>query len=210
MNYHVDLLLDDERRSACPVSLGMVLRLALFTLLASLLTIILLFFVASQDAERKANEAKERWTRLQPRHAELLALRTLRNELRASTRQMEANRVSRMELGPELVRLQRGMPEEAQLLTLRINQFVGNQKTGAAATRSYEMRLSGKIVGEKADEYVEGLRSYLVSSARSNSVESVVIPNNSFRRETVQKTGGGVRTDWYFELVCRYRPRSFE
>jgi hypothetical protein len=210
VNYHVDLLLDSERRSASPVSVGMVLRLMAFTLLATLMTVILLLFVASQDAERKANEAKARWALLQPKHAELLALRAKRNELRADCRQMDGNRLSRMELGPELLRLQRGISPEVQLLAVRINQFAGNQKTGAAASRSYEMRLSGKMVGDKAEVYVEGLRAYLVTSARSNSVESVVIPNNGFRRETVRKTGGDTRSDWFFDLVCRYRSRSFE
>jgi hypothetical protein len=210
LNYHVDLLLDDERRSASPVSVGMVLRLVAFTLLATLLTVILLLFVACQDAERKANEAKTRWAGLQPKHAELLSLRATRNELRAASRQMDGNRISRLELGTELVRLQRGIPAEVQLLSLRINQFAGEQKVGAVATRGCEMRISGKIVGDKAEDFVEGVRTYLLSSARTNSVESVIIPNNGFRRETVRKTGGDTRAAWFFDLVCRYRPRSFE
>ncbi len=202
MNYHVNLLLDDERRSASPVSLGMALRLVVFALCASLLTVILLLFVESQDAERKLREAQEKWTRLQPGHVKLLALRAQRNELRASNRQMEASRISRMELGPELARLQRGIPDAVQLLSLRFNQFVGTQKSGS--TRGYDMRIAGKIVSDKAEEQVEALRAYWLSSAPSNSVESMVIPNNSFRRDPVRKS------DWSFELVSRYRPRSFE
>ncbi|MFZ4394263.1 MAG: hypothetical protein ACOYOU_01395 [Kiritimatiellia bacterium] len=210
MTYHVDLLLDDERRSASPVSLGMVMRLGSFTALAVLATAIMLLYMASRDVDVMVSQSKYKWSKLKPQHEELLNLRGARNEIRATHRQMEAFRRSRLELGPELAQLQLGIPEEVQLTSLRINQFVGNQKTGTSAMRSYEMRISGKVGGDNVKKSVDELIHYLSVTANTGCVESVVVPNNGFRKETVRVSAGETRTDWFFELVCRYRPRSFE
>ena len=211
MTYHVDLLLDDERRSASPISLGMVMRLGSFTVLAVLGVFIMQLFIASQDVENKVLQAKLKWDKLKPQHEELLELRAVRNERRAMFRQIEACRRSRLELGPELHRLQLGIPpDEIQLLSLRINQFVGNQNTGANATRTFEMRISGKVAGDNPKRSVDDLMQYLAVSANTGQVASVVVPPNGFRKETVRMATGETRTDWFFELVCRYQPRSFE
>jgi hypothetical protein len=209
--YHVDLLLDDERRSASTVNVGMVLRLGAFAAVAAIVLAVMLLFIASRDVELKVSEARAKWERLKPKHVELLALRASLNELRASSRQIEACRRSRLALGAELAQLQLGVPEEIQLTALRINQFVGNQKAGASATRGYEMRFSGKVTGANPKECVDELIKYLSSPAYTGRVESVTVPNNGFRKETVRLSAAGeTRTDWFFELVCRYRPRSFE
>jgi len=207
--YHVDLLLDDERRSASPVSLGMVMRLGSFAVLAVLGVVVMQLFFASREVEDKVDQAKRTWDKLKPRHEELLGLRATRNELRATFRQIDACRRSRLELGPELQRLQLGVPEEIQLTSLRINQFVGNQNTGTGATRTYEMRFSGKVSGDKPKVSVDKLMQYL-KAANTGLVASVEVPNNGFRKETVRLSAVETRTDWFFELVCRYQPRSFE
>lgn len=210
MNYYVDLLVDDERRSASPISLGMVLRMGALLALALLVAAIMLLSFASRDVENRVLQAKLAWDKLKPQHEELLGLRAARNELRATFRQMEACQKSRLELGPELRQLQLGVPESIQLASLRINQFVGNQKTGAGATRSYEMRLSGKVAGDNPKQNVDNLIQYLSVAANTGQVALVVVPNNGFRKENIRVSAGETRTDWFFDLVCGYRPRSFE
>ena len=211
MTYHVDLLLDDERRSASRVNVGMMLRLGALLAAAAIILITTLLFVASRDVDLKVAKAKATWEHLKPQYTELLALRVSLNELRASSRQVEACRWSRLALGEELTQLQSGVPEEIQLTVLRFNQFAGNQKAGAGATRSYEMHLSGRVSGDNPKGNVDKLIAYLSAPSYTGRVETVTVPNNAFRKETVRISAAGeTRTDWFFELVCRYRPRSFE
>ncbi|MEI8242932.1 MAG: hypothetical protein WCI17_06665 [bacterium] len=210
MTYHVDLLLDDERRSASPVSVGMVLRLGAFGAVATILMMTLMLFIASRDVQGRMTVARATWERLKPQHTELLSLRVELNGLRASSRQIEACRRSRLPLGNELAQLQDGVPEDIQLTALRINQFVGNQKVGANATRSYEMRLSGKVASDNPQGNVDELIKHLKAQSYTGRVESVTVPNNGFRKEIVRVSASETRTDWFFELVCRYRSRSFE
>jgi len=208
VTYHVNLLLDDERRSASPVNMSMVLRLGAVVAIAALFLAIVMLFMASRDVQIRATDAESKWVHLKPQHDALLALRALRNELRASSRQIEACRRSRLPLGVELTQLQLGVPAEIQFTTLRINQFVGNQKAGA--TRSYEMHITGKVAGDDPKGNVDELIRVFSAAAYTDRVESVTVPNNSFRKETRVASHGETRTDWFFELVCRYRPRSFE
>ena len=212
MTCHVDLLLDEERRTASPINVGMVLRLGAFGLVAVFLLATMFLFIENRDVQIRVSNAKSRWEHLKPQYTALLALRDSLNELRASSRQIESCRRSRLTLGTELAQLQLGVPEDIQLTALRVNQFVGNPKAGgSAATRSYEMRISGKVSEEDPKGNVDRLIAYLSAASYTGRVESVVVPNNGFRKENIRISAAGeTRTDWFFELVCRYRPRSFE
>lgn len=211
MTYHVDLLLDDERRSASPINLGLALRVGAFVVAGAILLMILLLVIASRDVTLKEADARGKWEHLKHPYAQLTALRASLAELRASHRQLDACHRSRLAMGAELAQLQLGIPAAIQLTSLRIHQFVGSQKAGSSASRSYEMRLSGRISGDNPKGSVDELMRYLSSPAYTGRVEAVSVPVNSFRKETVRLPGTGeTRTDWFFELVCRYRPRSFE
>ena len=211
MIYHVDLLLDDERRSASPVNTGMVMRLSAFVAVAVLILYVMMLVVESQKVANQVALAKGRWEDLQPKQKEFLNNRAALNELQASFRQIDACRRSRLDLGTELALLQRGVPADVQLTALRLNQFVGTQKEGVNAARSYEMHISGKIFGDDPKARVDELMQYLSAPANTGRVESVMVPKNGFRKETIRVSASGeTRTDWFFELVCRYRPRSFE
>lgn len=211
MIYHVDLLQDGERRSASPIDLGMLLRLGVFGLVSLILLMILLLFFSSREAQNKELDARSKWDALKAQYAGLQAMRNTLKELRASYRQVDACMRSRLDLGAELEYLQQGIPDAIQFTALRVNQFVGAQKVGASFARSYELRISGKVVGDTPKETVDELIQYLSSATFTGRVESVSVPPNSFRKETVRVAGTGeTHTDWFFELVCRYRARSFE
>lgn len=210
MTYHVNLLLDDERRSASRFNVAMVLRVSIMLGIGMILLVTMMLFVAGQEVSMKVAKAQAKWDHLKPQYSELQSLRRVQSELRASSRQIESCRLSRLTLGAELAQLQTGVPEEIQLTALRINQLVGNQKSGAASARNFEMHLSGKVSSDNPKGNVDKLIAYLSSSAYTGRVESVTVPNNGFRKETVRVSVTETRTDWYFELVCKYRPRSFE
>lgn len=211
MTYHVDLLLEDERRSASPINLGLALRLGGFAAVMVIVVAIVLLFAWRRDVDHKLAVEEARWEQLKPQHLELLTLRVALDKLRASSRQIEACRRSRLPLGVELTQLQSGIPANIQLTALRLNQFIGNQKDGASAGRSYEMHLSGRVSSDNPKRYVDELIAYLSTAAYTGRVELVTVPNNGFRKEVVRVSAlGETRTDWFFELVCRYRTRSFE
>lgn len=208
MNYHVDLLHDSERRSASPFSMGLILRVGAMLFGSGLVLFTMFLFLSCRDLRSSISLAESRWEHFRPEYEALLRLSGNVNEARASMRQLRACSRTRMEWGRELEFLQRGVPANVQLTLLRVNQFVGT-RTGAGTIRSYELRMAGKIVGENAKEDVDALIAYLSSPACRGRIESVTVPTGGFRRESV-RTPGSVHTVWYFDLVCRYRPRSFE
>jgi len=211
MTYHVNLLLDEEQRSASRVNVGLALRMSAMIAAAAIILVTMTLFIESRDVEGQVKRSRAEWESLKPQYTEVLALRKELDTLRASFRQIETFRRSRLAVGKELTQLQRGIPEEIQLTSLHINQLVGNQKTGAGFVRSYEMHLSGRTSGESPKENVDKLIGYLQTSLYTGRVEAVFVPPNAYRKETARTTATGeTHTDWFFELVCRYRPRSFE
>jgi len=208
VTYHVDLLFEYERRSASPINAGLVMRMGSVLAVGVVLLATLFLFFTNRDLQSKIAQVDARWEHYRPEYEALQKLRGNLNETRASMRQLQACRRTRLEWGKELDFLQRGVPENVQLTALRVNQFVGS-RPGTGTFRSYELRLTGKIVGENAKEDVDALIAYLSSPVCQERIDSVTVPTGGFRRESV-RTAGGVRTVWYFELICRYRPRSFE
>ena len=207
MTYHIDLLLDDERRSATPVHVRMARRLGVTALVALLLLATLLLFLSTRGVHGRVLEGRTHWHNLQDRHE---AWRKLRGELqdeRAAMRQLQACQHARIAWGEELAALQRGVPETIQLTELRVSQFVGAPTSGARTVRSYDMRLSGRVGGDDANAYVQQLLDHLSAASRTDRVASVSVPPGAFRRDVSR---GAARTDWLFDIVCSYRPRAFE
>ena len=208
MIYHIDLLLEEERRSASPLHVRMLLRLGTVLVVVALLLATMLLFFASRNVQIRLESADVRWQRLRPKHEALLKQRASLLDLRGAMRQLDACRHARLEWGGELADLQRGVPEEVQLTELRVSPFVGSPTTQSVhAARSYEMHVLGKAGGEDADAHVRQILTALSAPAYTGRVESVSVPSGGFRPDPAR---GAARTDRLFEIVCRYRPRSFE
>ena len=207
MTYHIDLLLDDERRHATPVHMRMVLRLGVTALVALMLLATLLLFLSTRGVHLRVLEARTHWHNLQDRHG---AWRQLRGELqdeRTAMRQLQACQHARIEWGEELAVLQRGVPGTIQLTELRVSQFVGVSTSDACTVRSYDLRLSGRVGGDDANACVQQLLDHMSAASRTDRVASVSVPPGAFRRDVSR---GAARTDWLFDVVCNYRPRAFE
>lgn len=208
MIYHIDLLLDEERRSASPLHVRMLLRLGAVLAVAGLLLATMLLFLASRDAHARLEMAEANWSQVSPKHQTLLTQRAALIDLRGAMRQLDACHHARLAWGAELTDLQGGIPGEVQLTGLRVSSFVGSQTTQHVhAARSYEMHVLGKTGGEDAEAHVKRILAFLSSADHTGRVESVTVSTGGFRPDPSR---GAARSDRLFEIVCRYRPRSFE
>ena len=207
MAYHIDLLLDDERRSPSTIQIYMVLRVIVITSVAALILLSFLLFLKWHDLFVQVSSMEQRWQMLSPQEDELQRVRADLSGVRNSTRQLHDFSQTRVLFGQDLAWLQRGVPTEIQLTSLRITQSVNNPTGTAHAARSYELRLSGQVNSEDAEKDVNGLLSYMNETASTGRIESVVIPPGSFRSAPAHSS---TRADREFEVLCRYRARSFE
>lgn len=211
MTYHVNLLLDDERRTAQPPHVGVLLRLGAVLTVVAILSATAMLFASSYDVRSRQEAAEGEWGALKPKHEKLLLLRERLNDMRATVRQIQSLRHTRMPWGAELLRLQQGVPASIQVTSLRVAQFVST-RADAGSTRNYEMTILGKTGVDDAEAEVHKLMGYLSSATFTDRMDAVSVPNGSFRRIPIRAgpTAAILRTEWSFDIVCRYRPRSFE
>lgn len=207
MIYHIDLLLDEERRTATFLPVRALVRLASIFVFGSLLVATFLLFLASRQAQNQVADARTDWQDLKPKHEALLHLRGSLVDMRSAMRQLQSCNHARLAWGDELACVQRTVPLDVQLTALRVSQFVGGTTSTACAVRSYDLHLIGKTSGEDADAHVRVMLDRLASPAFSNRIELVTVPNGGFRQDPGR---GALRTDRVFDVLCRYRPRSFE
>jgi hypothetical protein len=212
VTYHVDLLLDDERRSASPINIGMLLRMAAFAAVAALVFVFAMLWIECRNVEMRVAAAKADVERQKPAHDEWVALQRTLGELRGSMRQAEAFRKSQLKhgVGAELAQLQLGVPPEMQLTMMRITQAI--DRSGPVATRTYEMRIEGRLTGDGPKDRVDETLRYLSTAPfYADHVRKVEVPQNTFRKESVRVPGQNEpRVKWSFAILCHYQPRSFE
>lgn len=207
MAYHIDLLLDDERRSPSTIQIYMVLRVIVITSVAALVLLSFLLFLKWHDVFVQVSSMEQRWQMLSPQEDVLQRVRSDLSGVRNATRQLHDFSQTRMMFGQDLAWLQRGVPAEIQLTSLRIVQAISNPTGTAHAVRSYELRLSGQVSSEEAEKDVNGLLAFMSDAAHTGRIESVVIPPGSFRAAPAHSS---IRADREFEILCHYRGRSFE
>ena len=205
--YHINLLMDEERRIASPLPLRVLLRIGLMLVCCGFAIATLLLVVSRRHAQNQAVLARAEWQDLKPQHDSLLRTRNALADVRNAARQLKACTHARLAWGDELAALQAVVPADVQLTELRVSQTVTSATWTVVAVRSYEMRLSGRSGGEEADVHVRRLIEGLSSPAFSNRLEAVVVPAGGFRPDPAR---GALRTDRIFDIVCRYRARSFE
>ncbi len=207
MIYHINLLLDEERRTASPLPLNALLRIGVVLVCGSLVVATLLLVFARRQAENRAALARAEWQDLKPQHEKLLRLRTSMVEVRGALRQLQACSHARVAWGEELDNVQAAIPLDVQLTELRASQVVSGATSTVTAVRGYDMHLIGKTSGEDADVHVRRLIDRLSTPAFSNRLESVTVPGGGFRPDPSR---GALRTDRVFDVFCRYRSRKFE
>lgn len=208
MTYHIDLLLEEERRTARPRYAFAALVTGGVAFVAALLLAALLLFLSARSVRVQVASAQTHWDVLRPKHEALLKLRGGLQTARAASRQLDACTHARLGWGEELASLQAAVPAAVQLTELRVTQFTGLASSNSTkVVRSYDLRLSGKVGGEDAADQVRSLMTYLSSPACTGRIASVTVPAGGFRKDPAR---GAARTDCLFEILCRYRARSFE
>lgn len=202
-NLRVDVILESEQRSASPVGIKVVGRIAGIGLGAVVLMLILSFVVRVTYARSERDGLKKNWDSLSPI---LEKVKEYQGEVRANKDLLDGikgwNR-SRMSWHGHLSDFQNTVPGEIQITSLQASEQVLMQ--GSTPALVVMMDLRGIAVGrdpESAVKAVERLGSVMKSaSGFSNLVENTDIEScDEVPGEQNQRT---------FRMKAKYLPRSF-
>ena len=207
MSLHVDLLLPDERRVATPIHPKTLLQIVLVALI-----VIALFGGASalKSYRVRYNErqiAMARWAKMDVLQKEAAQMGKDLAVCRGIYGELQGWRGTRLPVAEWLERLAVLCPPTVQITDLRMTEtaVLGGPKN--VPCRRFELRLAGRTGGSQPDRNVRSLQAIFTNQPPfSNAVESVAIPEGSFRQDPA---AGALKSDRVFELVIRCAPRVF-
>jgi hypothetical protein len=201
---HINLILETEQRSASPVSLAFMLKIAGGTIIVGLVLWLIAMYSSYRNLEESVKQATAQRILTEPKHA---AAKQLRADLilkSAKLKEIQSWRTTRVNWGQQLESLQAITPAMIQLSEIRVSQDILVRSNNIPA-RVFELRLAGKTGAARSESNVSEFQQSLFRQPPFDSlVESVSIPAGAFRQDPLSKT------DRVFEIVCKLNPRSFE
>ena len=197
---HVNLILDEEKRSSSPVPLGLVVRLFVITMLVLGAVWLFSFYADYHALQGEVRSLDEEWARTESKYKTATRLRSDLGDQETTLGEILGWRDSRIEWGKQLQAVQAVVPAVIQLSDLRVNQSVVAQAGGTLA-KVYELRLSGQTPAERSELNVVQLLEGLKGPPFDRFIESAVLPTGSFRQDPTDKSARA------FNIVCKYFPR---
>lgn len=206
MNPHINLIKDSERRSASPVHVRFILRLA-GALLPSLALIWLsLGFMQSRQLHTKLIWAEEEWSAIEPRFKAAMELQ--RDLVRVRDIESEINgwRNARHSWVPVLQALRETVPETIQMTMLQSEERL--QLDGSTPVRTFNLKIWGRARGAFPDADVQSLRNAVSEHPiLGNLIHQASIPRGSFG---VDPATDADRAHRVFQLHAEFIPLRFE
>lgn len=196
---HVNLILDEEKRSASPVSIALIAKLAGIVFLVLVAIWGVTFYMSYRSLQNDVRFSKDEWARTELKYKEALRLRTELNTREATLNEIEGWRASRIAWGDQLKMLQAAVPAVIQLTDVRIDEVI--PVSGVRTGRVYEATLSGRTPAERSEVNVSQLLDALKSPPFDRFVESSSLPSGSFRQDPTDRS---FRT---FNIVSLFLPR---
>jgi hypothetical protein len=200
---HVNLLLAEEQRSSSPVSLGLVIRLAVITVLVLLVVWVFSFYAEFRTLQNHVHSAEEDWKRTEPKYKAAVQLRNELADRNVTLNEIKGWRDSRIAWGKQLESLLPAVPAVIQLTELRVSQMVLSLSNNVSA-RVFEMRITGKTEAPRSEVNVVQFLDAFKQPPFAGVVESAILPPGAFRQDPV------VKTERIFEIICKYVPRALE
>ena len=200
---HINLLYREEQRSASPVSLGLMVRVALGAGLFLVIFWAFMFSLGFSSLKHQVSTLDTEWKYTDPKYKAALQVRNELGDRTATLKALQGWRDARIAWGRQLESLGGIVPEAVQLTEIHVSHtvmVVRNNNPG----RVFEVKFSGRTSAERSEANVLQFLNGFKANPFSQFVESAVLPPGAFRQDPV------VKTDRIFEIVCKYIPRLIE
>lgn len=200
----VNLMLDTERRSASPVSLVMIVRTLVGTVIVVFLLLVTAVFTSYRALQNNVRYTEAAWKQAEPKYLAALLLRSNLTQKVATLSEIEGWRKTRIAWGRQLESIESVIPPLVQLTEMHVTQEL-LLASNNIPSRVFELRLIGRTGAVRSEENVSELQSALAGQPPFDVlIETAGIPPGSFRQDPVSKS------DRVFEIVCKYRPKLFQ
>lgn len=200
---HINLIYEEEQRSASPVSLGLMLRLTVGTVLFLVAFWIFMFTVEYRALKHQVDTLDIEWKSTEPKYKAAIQVRNDLSDRLDTLKALQGWRDARITWGGQLENLGRIVPAVIQLTEIRASHTVMAVSNNIPA-RVFEVKFSGRTAAAQSEANVVQFLDAFKGKPFSDYVESAVLPPGAFRQDPV------IKSDRIFEIVCKYFPRLIE
>lgn len=200
---HINLIFEEEQRSSSPVSLGLVVRLAVIAFLVMVVVGISSFYAGHHRLQNQVRAVEDEWKKTEPKYTEAVKLRNALADRTATLNEIKGWRDSRIAWGTQLGNLQTVVPAVIQLTELRVSQTILSL-TNDLSARAFEMKIAGRTGAARSEVNVVQFIEALKQPPFAGVIKSAELPPGAFRQDPASKT------DRVFEIICKYVPRALE
>ena len=197
MSLHINLILDNERRSGSLVTLQSVLRVTAIVVPAIVLTLAAGAWLTTSSLKGQLAELEETQRQIEKHKTDFTAIKTDNNKLNAYLKDVERFSTARVTWNTHLLALREVLPENLRVNSIELTSTIGapDEKQKLRMARLYVMTMKGITTGTGDD--LEKVRNTIASEPQfTNEVRSVAI--GDFSSEGPHNT---------FELLINYQPR---
>jgi Tfp pilus assembly protein PilN len=203
MNLRVDLILETEQRSASVVNVKGLLQIV-YIVVPLILVVIIAVFVSNMisiSSNLKALEAE--LAEKNPKKDAAIKYREDLVKNKQALEELEGWRKSRINWAEQLVNIQKTIPSEIQLVSMKINQSV--EPVENVASRNFSIIMKGKALGNQARFNVETLGKIEKNPAFTNVMKEAKVADYKKNEEPTAKEG-----EMLFQVEASYLPRKFK
>ncbi|MEI8140327.1 MAG: hypothetical protein WCI03_10725 [bacterium] len=200
---HINLIYKDEQRSASPVSLWLMVRVAISSALFLIVFGIGMFILGYRSLIHQADTLDSEWKYTEPKYKAALQVRNELSDRSDTLKALYGWRDARIAWGGQLENLALIVPEVVQLTELRVSHTVLTASNNIPA-RLFEAKFTGRTAAASSEVNVVQFLDGFKMKPFNQFVESAVLPSGAFRQDPV------IKSDRIFEVVCKYFPRQIE
>jgi len=201
MNVRVDLILKSERRSASPINMRSLSRLATVLVPVALVAVVVVYAVNIATLKSKVRMVERAWEEAEPKRKEALKLRAVAGRNETILQELEKWKQARISWSDHLRALQETVRPSIQMTKLQVLQSVQIMEGGVPA-RVFTVAIEGIAVGRSAKEDVDHLqRGLRTVEPFDRTGEDVAITHFA--------AAPGRRSDRVFSLKIALKPQGF-
>lgn len=204
MNLRVDLIMENEKRSANVLNAKSLLRLASVIVPLCLIVTVGVSVVNLMRVKNTEKRLKANWEHAEPRKAGAIEARKKKIKATAVLNELKGWKASHIDWHVQLMSLQRQVPRGIKFDDLRINQILATDEK-SLASRSFTMQINGQALGSRSEYNLQLLERRIIALPTfAEAMEKVDLQGRASTRKDAEKE------DREFTIKCTYKQRTME
>ena len=205
MSLRVDLIAQEEQRSAGGISAKSLGRIGTIAIPAILVFFVAHLFFNATLASSELRVLESRWETAEPKQKHALKLAGRLRYNADTIKELDAWKASHIPWHKQLLAIMEAAPATIQTTTLIISQGREANTAPSPPVRRFTLTVEGKTSGENAMQYVEAFREGIANHANADVIASVDVANYS-----ADTNDNADELDRVFQLDCIYKEHPME